>query len=63
MRSLATIATALVIGIAVVWLLAKMSRTDQADLRLIYLGLAFVAALLALLAGMVRLRGRRRDRS
>ena len=63
MRSLAAAVIALVIGIAVVWLLAKMSRTDQADLRLIYLGLAFAAALLALLAGMARFRSRRRGRS
>ena len=63
MRAAATVVTALVIGIAVVWLLAKMSRTDAADMRLIYLGLAFAAGLLAVLAGMARMRGRRRDRS
>ena len=61
MRSAATVATVLVIGLAVVWLMTKMARTDAADLRLVTLGLAFAAALLALLAGMARTRGRRRD--
>ncbi len=50
----------LALGLAVVWLLAKMSRTDAADWRLTALGITVAAALVALVAGVVRRPGRGR---
>lgn len=59
MGSVAKAAVFTIIGIAVVWLLAKMSRSDDADTRLVVLGVAAVAALIAIGAGLLRRSGRR----
>jgi hypothetical protein len=58
MKLFTTLALA-VIGVSVIWLLTKMSRTEAADLRLTVLGLAIVAALIAIAAGTTRRRGPR----